>query len=88
MPGQAADNRFPSDNLWGLSCGLGIVGLMAWIYAIHHVTWDSREVAVLAVAVTCTVFSAACAVLVGLKSTEARIAEDQRKKSSRDESAR
>lgn len=66
--------------LWGVAWLLGISGLAGWAYLIAQLGgadgWSSEAGAALALAVTSTVFSACCTLLVGVKSTELRLRQD------------
>jgi hypothetical protein len=71
------DDGFTASQLWVGAWLLGAVSVTAWAFLARRLdgpgSWDSPAVFALALAVTCSVFSACCAVLVAIKSAEVRI---------------
>jgi len=76
------DNGPTSHQLWTSAWVLGAGSLGGWLFLAVHLNdkrgvWDSASGIALAAAVTCSVFSACCAVLVAIKSAEERIRQSQ-----------
>jgi hypothetical protein len=71
------DDGLTTTQLWTSAWLLGAVSLICWLYLANHLSgegsWDGPAVLGLAVAVSSSVFSAACVVLVAIKSSEVRI---------------
>jgi hypothetical protein len=63
--------------LWTAAWLLGAGSAIAWLFLVLHIgdegAWDSASAAALGVGVTCSVFSACCALLVAIKRAERRI---------------
>jgi uncharacterized membrane protein len=63
--------------LWGAAWGLGFGAVAAWIFLAIELgrarPWDTAAGFALAAGVACSVFAAACTVLVAMKSAEARL---------------
>ena len=63
---------------WGLGAG----SLGGWLFLALHLgdkggVWDTPSAVALALGVTCSVFSACCAMLVAIKAVEERIRQSQ-----------
>ena len=60
---------------------LALISLGSWVYFIADIgklrSWDSKTGLALALAVTSTIFSATCTVVVALKSVEAKLLRAQ-----------
>jgi hypothetical protein len=68
----------PSKAQWqGISAILALVSVAGWVFLASYLnqprSWDAKAVLALAVGVLGAVFSACCAIIVALKSSETRI---------------
>jgi len=77
MPELPDDDGLPNSVLFASAWLLAVASLAAWLYLAQHLdgpgAWDSHAVLALAVAVSGSVFSACCAVIVAIKSSEERL---------------
>ncbi|MFZ2012218.1 MAG: hypothetical protein WAV00_00155 [Nocardioides sp.] len=82
MADPVIDNGPTRHQLWTGAWVLGAASLSGWMFLALHLNdksgvWDSASAIALAAGVTCSVFSACCAVLVAVKSAEERIRVSQ-----------
>src|SRR3954454_20179435 len=77
MPERPDDDGLPDFVLFASAWLLAVASLVAWLYLAQHLdgpgAWDSHAVLALAVAVSGSVFSACCAMIIAIKSSEARL---------------
>jgi hypothetical protein len=76
------DNGLASGQLWAGAWILGGCSLCGWLFLALHMgdsggVWDSASALALALGVTCSVFSACCALLMAIKKAERRIRQSQ-----------
>ena len=77
------DEGLSISRLFGIAWGLSLAAAVAWVVLMirldEHGSWNTTTGFALAVAVTCSVFSACCAVIVAIKSSEARVRHELRR---------
>jgi hypothetical protein len=75
------DTGLTGSQLWTAAWLLGAGSAVAWLFLALEIGdnggWDAASAAALGVGVTCSVFSACCAVLVAIKRAERRVRQGQ-----------
>jgi hypothetical protein len=73
----ADDDGLSTSQLFALAWALGLTAVIAWLVLMSRLegsdSWNRGTGFALAVAVTCSVFSACCSVIIAIKSSEARL---------------
>jgi hypothetical protein len=77
------DEGLSISQFFAIAWGLAVAAFVAWLVLLNRLggqgSWNTGTGVALAVAVTCSVFSACCAVIVAIKSSEVRIRRELRR---------
>jgi hypothetical protein len=77
------DEGLPISRLFAIAWSLGLAAAVAWVVWMIRLdgdaSWDKWTGLALGVAVLCSVFSACCAVIVAIKSSEVRVRRELRR---------